>query len=288
VRLAEEIARRAGVRIDNARLYEERDRTAKVLQRSLLPPDLPVIPHVDLAARYLPVGEGNEVGGDFYDVFDSGDGTWGAVVGDVCGKGPEAAAVMGLVRHTVRALARFQRRPSRLLRELNRSLMEQSVDDRFCTVCYLRLRPSADGVRITLCCAGHPLPLVLRSDGKIEAVGRPGHLLGVFPDVSLADSVIDLRRGDALVIYTDGAIDERSLTPVTGERRLADAVSGDAPLREAVAASSGCDAEGIAARIEEALQLVRGESPPVDDVALLVVRAVDVPSRLSGDRANSA
>lgn len=274
VRLAEEIARRAGVRIDNARLYEERDRTAKVLQRSLLPPDLPAIPHVDLAARYLPVGEGNEVGGDFYDVFDSGDGTWGAVVGDVCGKGPEAAAVMGLVRHTLRALARFQRRPSRLLRELNRSLLEQSVDHRFCTVCYLRMRPSADGVRVTLCAAGHPLPFVLRADGRVEAVGRPGHLLGLFPEVSLADSQIDLASGEALVIYTDGAIDERIADPVTGERKLADG-PGDAPLRGAIAASMGCDAEGIAARIEETLQSTRGVAPPVDDVALLVIRAAD-------------
>ena len=108
VRLAEEIARRAAVRIDNARLYEERDHTAKVLQRSLLPPSLPTIPYVELAARYLPVGEGNEVGGDFYDVFDCGDGNWAAAVGDVCGKGPEAAAVMGLARHTLRAVARFE------------------------------------------------------------------------------------------------------------------------------------------------------------------------------------
>jgi PAS domain S-box-containing protein len=274
LRLAEEIARRAGVRIDNARLYEERDRTAKVLQRSLLPPDLPAIPHVDLAARYLPVGEGNEVGGDFYDVFDSGDGSWGAVVGDVCGKGPEAAAVMGLVRHTIRALARFQRRPSRLLQELNRSLLEQSVDHRFCTVCYLRMRPNAEGVRVTMCAAGHPLPLALRADGRVEAVGRPGHLLGIFPDVSLSDSAVDLASGDALVVYTDGAIDERIVDPVTGERKLAD--PGDEPLRRAVADAAGCDAEGTAARIEEALQSARGASPPVDDVALLVIRAADV------------
>ncbi|MET1011355.1 MAG: GAF domain-containing protein, partial [Actinomycetota bacterium] len=112
VPLAEEIARRAAVRIDNARLYEERDHTAKVLQRSLLPPSLPSIPHVELAARYLPVGEGNEVGGDFYVVFVGGDGNWAAAVGDVCGKGPEAAAVMGLARHTLRAVARFEHKPS--------------------------------------------------------------------------------------------------------------------------------------------------------------------------------
>jgi PAS domain S-box-containing protein len=282
VRLAEEIARRAAVRIDNARLYDERDHTARVLQRSLLPPDLPPIPHVDLAARYLPLGEGNEVGGDFYDVFDGGDGSWVAVVGDVCGKGPEAAAVMGLVRHTLRALARFQRRPSRLLQELNGSLLEQSVNERFCTVCYLRLRPSADHVRITLCSAGHPLPLVLRHDGTVTSVGQPGQLLGVFPEVSLVDSVIDLRLGDALVIYTDGAIEQRGMDPVTGRRRLADAVSGEERLRGAVAASIGCDAEATAARIEEALHSARGASPPIDDVALLVIRAGEMPSQSWG------
>lgn len=263
VRLAEEIARRAAVRIDNARLYEERDHTAKVLQRSLLPPDLPAIPHVDLAARYLPFGEGNEVGGDFYDVFDCGDGTWAAVVGDVCGKGPEAAAVMGLVRHTLRALARFQRRPSSVLRELNQSLLEHGVDDRFCTVCYLRVRPSQNHVRITLCSAGHPLPLVLRRDGRLRSVGKPGQLLGILPEVSLADSVVDLRLGDRLVLYTDGATEQRRAEPITDEMIL----------RDAVAASLGRNAYATAAGIEEALAVARGSSPPRDDVALLVIRA---------------
>jgi serine phosphatase RsbU (regulator of sigma subunit) len=107
-------------------------------------------------------------------------------------------------------------------------------------------------------------------------VGRPGNLLGVFPEVSLADSVVELGRGDALVIYTDGAIDERLVNPVTGERRLAEVPLGDAPLREAVASCPGRDAEGIAARIEEALHAARAGSPPVDDVALLVIRAADV------------
>jgi PAS domain S-box-containing protein len=265
LRLMEEIARRAAVRIDNARLYEERDRTAKVLQRSLLPPDLPAMPHVDLAARYLPVGEGNEVGGDFYDVFDCGDGSWAAVVGDVCGKGPEAAAVMGVVRHTLRALARFQRRPSKLLKELNRSLLEQSVDERFCTVCYMRLRPSPDHVRITLCSAGHPLPLVLRRDGRLMSAGQPGQLLGVLPEVCLVDSVVDLRPGDTLVIYTDGAIEQRGQEPVTGEQRL----------RDSLATSLGCDANATAARIEEALRSAGGPSPPVDDVALLIISAAE-------------
>lgn len=268
VRLAEEVARRAAVRIDNARLYEERDHTAKVLQRSLLPPRLPDIPHMDLAARYLPVGEGNEVGGDFYDVFDSGDGNWAAVVGDVCGKGPEAAAVMGLARNTLRALARFERRPSRLLEELNRSLIEQSVEERFCTVCHLRLRPGPDHVRVTLCAAGHPLPLLLRRDGSLSSVGEPGQLLGVFPDVSLVDCVVDLGRGDTLLIYTDGATEQRR-----------ESLIGEARLRNALAASLGRNAEATAAGVEEALRSARGSSPQRDDVALLVLRVGDAEER---------
>ena len=264
VRLAEEIARRAAVRIDNARLYEERDHTAKVLQRSLLPPSLPSIPHVELAARYLPVGEGNEVGGDFYDVFDCGDGNWAAAVGDVCGKGPEAAAVMGLARHTLRAVARFEHKPSALLRELNRALLEQSVEERFCTVCHLRLRPSRDHLRITLCSAGHPLPLLLRRDGRLSSVGEPGQLLGVLPEVLLVDSVVDLDPGDTLLIYTDGATEQRR-----------EAVAGEMRLRTAFAASLGRDAEATAAGVEEALRAARGSSPQRDDVALLVIRAAE-------------
>ena len=264
VRLAEEIARRAAVRIDNARLYEERDHTAKVLQRSLLPPSLPSIPHVELAARYLPVGEGNEVGGDFYDVFDCGDGNWAAAVGDVCGKGPEAAAVMGLARHTLRAVARFEHKPSALLRELNRALLEQSVEERFCTVCHLRLRPSRDHLRITLCSAGHPLPLLLQRDGRVSSVGEPGQLLGVLPEVSLVDSVVDLDPGDTLLIYTDGATEQRR-----------EAVAGEKRLRDAFAASLGRDAEATAAGVEEALRAARGSSPQRDDVALLVIRAAE-------------
>ena len=275
VRLAEEIARRAAVRIDNARLYEERDHTAKVLQRSLLPPSLPSIPHVELAARYLPVGEGNEVGGDFYDVFDCGDGNWAAAVGDVCGKGPEAAAVMGLARHTLRAVARFEHKPSALLRELNRALLEQSVEERFCTVCHLRLRPSRDHLRITLCSAGHPLPLLLRRDGRLSSVGEPGQLLGVLPEVSLVDSVVDLDPGDTLLIYTDGATEQRR-----------EAVAGEKRLRDAFAASLGRDAEATAAGVEEALRAARGSSPQRDDVALLVIRAAE-PHRVRGGIANS-
>jgi serine phosphatase RsbU (regulator of sigma subunit) len=139
--LAEELARRAATRIDNAGLYHERDHIAWTLQQSLLPPALPDIPGFEVAALYRPAGEGYEVGGDFYDVFETADRAWALVVGDVCGKGPEAAAITGLARHTIRAIAMHDRRPCKVLRSLNEALLGEAWTDRFCTVCYVRLRP---------------------------------------------------------------------------------------------------------------------------------------------------
>jgi serine phosphatase RsbU (regulator of sigma subunit) len=147
---------------------------------------------------------------------------------------------------------------------LNRALLEQSVEERFCTVCHLRLRPSRDHLRITLCSAGHPLPLLLRRDGRVSSVGEPGQLLGVLPEVALVDSVVDLDRGDTLLIYTDGATEQRR-----------EAVAGEERLREAFAASLGRDAEATAAGVEEALRAARGSSPQRDDVALLVIRVAE-------------
>ena len=172
---------------------------------------------------------------------------------------------MGLARHTLRAVARFEDKPSALLRELNRALIEQSVEERFCTVCHLRLRPSRDHLRITLCSAGHPLPLLLRRDGHLSSVGEPGQLLGVFPEVSLVDTVVDMDPGDTLLIYTDGATEQRR-----------EAVAGEERLRDAFAATLGRDAEATAAGVEEALRAARGSTPQRDDVALLVIRASEL------------
>src|SRR5204862_1538469 len=130
--LTEDLARRDGIAADNARLYQERDRVAHALQRILLPRRLPTVPGLEFEGRYHALGAGNEVGGDFYDVFDSGDGSWGVTIGDVCGKGPEAAAVMGVVRYTLRAAAMHEDRPSSLLSSLNEALRQRLLDERFC------------------------------------------------------------------------------------------------------------------------------------------------------------
>ena len=136
------------------------------------------------------------------------NGSLGLVVGDVCGKGAEAAAVMGVARQTVRAAGVREDRPSAILEVLNEALIRDQTD-LFCTACDVRLQPLDDVARIAVCLAGHFAPIVLRSDGSTERIGRPGMLLGVLPEVSLHDVPGELRPGDGLVLFTDGLVEER-------------------------------------------------------------------------------
>ncbi|HEY1329861.1 MAG TPA: SpoIIE family protein phosphatase [Actinomycetota bacterium] len=259
--LGEEFARRAAIAVDNARLFQERDRVAHTLQRSLLPPALPQIEGLDVAARYHPQRAGMDVGGDFYDVFEVGGGNWGVAIGDVCGKGAEAAAVMGVVRYTLRTSAIYERRPSALLRNVSEALLGQIADGRFCTIAYARIRPGEGGVRATIACGGHPLPFVVRADGSVEHAGAPGTLLGVLRDVSFTDVVVDLHAGDSIVLYTDGVIDERT---AIGRR-------GMAQVREVLADSSSLTAAEMARALDRYLEPARGERPP-DDAAFVILR----------------
>ncbi len=259
--LARDLAWRAALAADNARLYSERTHVARTLQASLLPRDLPSIPGAEVSARYHAAGEGNEVGGDFYDLYDTGDGAWAIVMGDVCGKGAEAAAVTGQARYTLRAASMRQRRPSRVLGTLNEALLTQRSDLRFCTVTFVRLRAAEYGARATVACGGHPAPLVLRADGSIESVGRWGTLLGIFANPELSDQMVDLYRGDSLILFTDG---------VSGARAHGD-VFTDERLHEVLAGGSGLGAAGIAKRIEDAVLEFQGGDLR-DDLAILVVR----------------
>jgi len=269
VTLAQDLARRAALAVDNARLYRERTHVARTLQRSLLPPHLPQIPGLDIAARYHAAGEGNEVGGDFYDLFRTGKDDWGVVIGDVCGKGADAAALTALARYTLRAGAMQARKPSRILAMLNEALLSEaatrdSMDQRFCTVAYLRLRPAEGGVRITSASGGHPVPLVLRADGSMESACRVGTLIGVLPEPSLTDRSMVLNPGDVLLLFTDGIIEARGPEGVFGEERL----------RELIAGCAGLDASAIADRIErEVLDFQLGD--PRDDIALMVLRVAE-------------
>jgi PAS domain S-box-containing protein len=261
LKLAEELARRCATAIDNARLFAERAYIARTLQQSLLPAELPDIPGIEAAARFRPTGEGNEVGGDFYDLFESGGRGWTVVMGDVCGKGPDAAAVTALARYTLRAAAMREQLPSRSLQLLNEALLRQRDDRRFCTVAYAYLETHEGGVRLGVASGGHPLPMLLRSDGTVEQVGEPGTLLGVLPDPSFEDRSVTLAPGDALVFYTDGVIEGRGVNVLLDEDGLRDLLAG----------CVGAGADAIAARVEDAAVSAQGGHPR-DDIAVLVLR----------------
>jgi PAS domain S-box-containing protein len=258
---ATELARRAATAIDTARLYQDRDQVARTLQRSLLPPDLPDIPGIELAAVYHPARGGGDVGGDFYDAFETGESGLYLAIGDVCGKGAPAAALTGIARHTVRAAAVRERSPEAILRTLNQALLRQMIERRFCTVAVGRLETTAAGARLTVCCGGHPPPLLIRRDGTVTEAGTPGTLLGIYERVQLSDHAVDLEPGDAVAFYTDGVTEERREGHMFGEERLA----------ELLRSSAGLSAAGIADRIERAV-LEFGPGPPADDVAVIVLR----------------
>ena len=264
--LAHELARRAANAVDNARLYRERSYIARTLQESLLPSKLPEIPGVELATRYRAAGQAFEVGGDFYDVFDCGRGTWAAVIGDVVGKGPEAATLTALARHTMRAVAMQEDSPAAILRVLNQAILRQDDADRFCTVAYARVAPSPRGTRVRVVSGGHPLPLVVRHDGRVEATGVAGTLIGCMPEPDLTEVELALAPGEAMLLYTDGVTEAR--TGDGGE--MLDLEGLEAVLRDC----AGLDAAAIAARVYEAA-IPAGETEPHDDVAVLVLRPAD-------------
>jgi len=257
--LAEELARRAAVAVDNAHLYEARSRIARTLQRSLLPPALPEIPFAEVAARYEAGGEGVEVGGDFYDAFEVGGDAWAIVIGDVCGKGPEAAAITALARHSVRTAALREPRPRLVLELLDEAIIGQLAEEAsFFTAVYAQLEPEPEGVRLVLARAGHPYPLVVRRSGEVERMEPRGGVLGAFGDLELEETELVLWRGDLLVLYTDGLLGALG------------AASSDDLLAAVVAECAGSTAEETAARIETAERAAATEHR--DDLALLVVR----------------
>ena len=259
--LFEDLGRRAALALDNSRLYEERREIAQTLQRSLLPPELPAIPGVQIAARYLAAGSGNEIGGDFYDCFATGGGDWALVVGDVCGKGAEAAGITALARYTLRASVLHSRRPRRVLTELNEALLRQGLDYRFCTVLYASVTPRPDGTEVVLATGGHPLPLVIRAAGGVETAGSPGTLLGILDAPEISEERVMLGPGDALVLYTDGVVEASPLDDALGPERLAEFLGG----------LGGAGAARIAEAVElKALEVQDGRLR--DDVAVVVMR----------------
>jgi sigma-B regulation protein RsbU (phosphoserine phosphatase) len=233
---------------------------ATTLQESLLPPAPPTIPGLDVATAYRPAGSGTDVGGDFSDVFQAQGGAWSVVVGDVQGKGVEAATVGVLARHTLRAAAMRTSRPKLALQTLHQTL-EREPTERFCTAVFARVRRTSPGrFRLVVACGGHPLPLLASADGSVTPIGRHGSLLGVLDHPSFVDTTVHLQVGDAVVLYTDGVPEGRRGREFYGEERLAERVQS----RRADGAAAV--AEGI---VEDVVAFQDGV--PRDDIAVVVL-----------------
>ncbi|WP_381793587.1 SpoIIE family protein phosphatase [Streptomyces niveus] len=260
--LAEDLSRRAALALDNARLYSERMAISQSLQRSLLPPELPQVPNVEVEVIYRAAGEGNEVGGDFYDLFPIRDGAYGFAIGDVCGTGPEAAAVTGLARHALRLLAREGFSGPAVLERLNAAILDEGARSRFLTLLYGELWPQEDGSAVLkVVCAGHPLPLRLRQDGSVEAAADPQPLLGVMDDLELYEQMVTLEPGDVLLCVTDGVTERREGTRMLGDDGLVDVLTG----------CTGLTAGAVASRVLRAVERFAAE-PASDDMAILAMR----------------
>lgn len=259
VQLAEQVAAQAAVAIENSRLYSQRSSIARTLQQSLLPEQLPEVPGYELASVYLPAMAGSLVGGDFYDVWQVGD-SWLVIIGDVTGKGVEAAALTALVRHTMRTASEFLSSPAELLASVDRTLKHRPSLS-VCTALCLKLEPD----RATLAVAGHPLPLYLTGT-TVTGLGEHGPLLGAFTEAEWRDVIVELEPGSTLVAYTDGVTDALDADRRRfGLDRLCDALRG-------------CG-DRSAAEVVERLTAALADFQPgghADDTAALVLR------RLSG------
>jgi serine phosphatase RsbU (regulator of sigma subunit)/PAS domain-containing protein len=258
------LAAQTAIAMARAELYEREHTVSQTLQASLLPRALPAVPGIDLAARLESGAKGVEVGGDFYDAFALPDGAWGVAIGDVCGKGVDAAALTALARHTVRAAAHAYDSPAAVLNALNRAVLDESRPGQFLTAIFARLEPQPDGqggFRLALACGGHPPPVVIDADGAPGSLNCSGTLLGVVDDPNTVDTEIDLKPGDTLLLYTDGLTEasapQRTLTTPEVAELLAE-VRGETAAQTA----EGCLSSAIAA----------GGGVTRDDIAVLVVQ----------------
>ncbi|WP_369212405.1 SpoIIE family protein phosphatase [Streptomyces flavofungini] len=283
--LVEDFSRRVALAISTARRYQRQANISQVLQRGLLPGKVAQIPGMESAVVYEPRDKGGP-GGDFYDLFHAGDGRWCFALGDVQGKGPEAAVVIGLARPWLRLLSREGYAVAEVLDRLNQLLLDDATEAsdaaaavvavaggqgvpadgptaRFLSLLYGELVPYEGGVRCTLACAGHPLPLLLGPEGKVLSAATPQMLLGVFDDETYTSETFDLRTGDTLLCVTDGVTERRS-----GRLQFDD---GDG-LALALADCAGLDAELVAERIRRLVHEF-SDRPPDDDLAVLVLQA---------------
>lgn len=262
--LVESLVAHLGQDLEASGALRAQTRIATALQESLLPPVLPHIDGLDLATRYRPSGHGNLVGGDFYDVFGDGHGSWFVLLGDASGIGPEAAGLAGIARYTARALADAALGPGEILEAMNRAVLRAAADERFCTAVLAELvRGPGGSFRATIASAGHPPALVLSADGEVTAAtASTGTALGILAQARIGEATTVLSAGESLVLYTDGVIEARD--EAGGEL-------GEGGLRRLLGSAGQRSAEGLARRIERAA-LDHRAAERRDDVAVAVVR----------------
>lgn len=247
--------------LERVRLHQQQVTIAHTLQQSLLPRELPSVAGIEMAARYVTAESAQEVGGDYYDVFEDGAGRLAVIVGDACGKGPDAAALTALARYTVRAVAMGGATPAATMGRLNTAIRQQALGTLFMTAAHATFAIDGDVLRVVVCRAGHPHPLIVRASGDVEDVGGTGRLLGVFDDPALVDVEAVLNPGDSLAVFTDGLTEARQGQAIMGEERL----------RRAAADCAGRSAEECAdLLLRAASDFARGSLR--DDVAVVVVR----------------
>ncbi len=270
-----EITERVRDRRRLERVLEDQSRVASALQASMVPPRLPDVGGIDLASQYLPAGDGREVGGDFLDVFDLGQQTWAFVLGDVSGKGAEAATVSAATRYTLRALAAADTLPSDTVHKVNTNLLSHTDLERHCTLVYGQLRREGGGTTVVFTLAGHHPPIVLRTTGEVEEVGTLGTALALFDEPELHDTTVHLSPGDLLCIFTDGLVEARRGREMFGGDRVAAVLHGavDRPAAE------------LSALLVDAVHDFHGDQL-ADDLAVLVVKNAEPqqPSPQGGER----
>jgi serine phosphatase RsbU (regulator of sigma subunit) len=263
--LAQELGGHLAIAMRVDRMFRHRSEVAETLQASLLPTRLPAVPGLELAAAYVGATQSQEVSGDFYDVFRSRD-AWAIAIGDVCGKGQEAAAMTAAARHAIRALAHVHAAPEEVLAAVNEVLVAGDYDERFVTAKLAVLEHCDGGLRVRLGSAGHPGPAVVRADGRVEILEGEGLPLGLFPQASLSHAELELAAGDLLFFYTDGVTEARSMAMEFFEDRLADEL----------AAMAGRSATQTVRAVQE-LVTTFSQGELRDDVTILAVRVGEVP-----------
>jgi serine phosphatase RsbU (regulator of sigma subunit) len=261
-RLAVGIAAYAAIALENGRLYDaarresrEKEAVAAALERPLQPPELPEIPGVELAAVFRPFGGTGQLGGDFYDVFPLGRERWVLALGDVAGKGPEAAAITGLVRHTLWGAAQFAADPASVAAAVNANLFRQS-SERFATLVVAVLTPGPDAVTVDAVWAGHPPALLVGREGDriVHADGVP---IGMFSELRLGPVRLVLQPGEMLLVYTDGLLERQGA--VLNEQAVLDAVHAQQQA-------------SLDAMLEQVVAEIGAEFPARDDVAAVALR----------------